>query len=347
MRKITYRLFRKDVLARWRGDARAAEFRPLPLLGNPHLQTLIGAYLPGPTFDHPAREQVLWLPDGDGLLMYDSVPATWQPGQKMALLIHGLTGSHRSFAVLRTARQLLEHGVRVVRIDQRSAGRGIPLARKTYHGGRSDDVRAVVQEMHGWAPQSPITVIGFSLGGALALKTAGEAADNPLPALDRVAALGPPIDLVRCSVLMELPRNRPYAKHFVDNLLAEARLRHRCFPDLPPLRLPRRVTFRIFDDLYTAPTCGFADALDYYTRASALPVVPKIKVPTLILTARDDPFIAVEPIESLPRSEFITVQILNHGGHLGFLGWDGNGGIRWAERRVIDWVLRLTSEPKA
>jgi uncharacterized protein len=190
-------------------------------------------------------------------------------------------------------------------------------------------------------------VIGFSLGGALALKTAGEAADNPLPALDRVAALGPPIDLVRCSVLMELPRNRPYAKHFVDNLLAEARLRHRCFPDLPPLRLPRRVTFRIFDDLYTAPTCGFADALDYYTRASALPVVPKIKVPTLILTARDDPFIAVEPIESLPCSEFITVQILNHGGHLGFLGWDGNGGIRWAERRVIDWVLRLTSEPKA
>jgi predicted alpha/beta-fold hydrolase len=139
---------------------------------------------------------------------------------------------------------------------------------------------------------------------------------------------------------MSLSRNRQYEKFFLRGLLSEARQRHRCFPDLPPLRFPRRMTMRVFDDLYTAPTCGFADALDYYQRASALPLVPRINVPTLILTARDDPFIAVEPIASLPRTDYLTVQILSHGGHLGFLGWDGQGGVRWADHRIVDWVLR-------
>jgi len=158
--------------------------------------------------------------------------------------------------------------------------------------------------------------------------------------LDRVVTVGPPVDCRRCSTLLSLPRNRMYENYFVANLLKEARLRHRCFPDLPPLRLPRRLTIRIFDDLYTAPICGFRDAIDYYTRVSSLPLIPKIKVPTLIMTARDDPFIAVEPIASLPKSAYVTVKILNHGGHLGFLGWDGKGGVRWAENRVVEWVLR-------
>jgi predicted alpha/beta-fold hydrolase len=318
----------------------ATEFRPLPLLSNPHLQTLLSAYFPGSKFDHPTREQVLWLPDGDGMLLYDSVPESWRFGGKMAMLIHGLTGSHASPVVERTALKLLAQGVRVVRIDQRSAGRGIPLARHTYHGGRSDDMRAVVEEMHRWSPQSPITVVGFSLGGNLALKMAGEAATTPLPGLERVVAVGPPIDVLRCSTLLSLPRNRTYENHFLSALVLEAQQRHRCFPDLPPLRLPRRLTIRIFDDLYTAPTCGFSDAMDYYTRASSRPLVPKINVPTLIMTARDDPFIAVEPIESLPPSDYITVQILQYGGHIGFLGWDGKGGVRWAEQRVVDWVMR-------
>jgi uncharacterized protein len=338
MRKLALSLFQgpKEPVA----ETRASEFRPFPLLSNPHLQTVIGAYWRGPKIDLPTRDQILWLPDGDGLMLYDTVPTGWQPGHKMALLIHGLTGSHRSPQVQRTAQRLVDHGVRTVRMDQRSAGRGISVARRTYHGGRSDDIRAVVEEMHRWSPRSPISLIGFSLGGNLALKMAGEAVANPLSCLDRVVTIGPPIDLLRCSMLLSMPRNRPYEKHFVNNLLAEVRLRHRVFPDLPEPRFPRRVTVRIFDDLYTAPTCGFADALDYYQRASALPVIPKINVPTLIMTARDDPFIAHEPIEALPRNDHVMVQILSHGGHLGFLGWDGKGCVRWAEQRAANWVLR-------
>ena len=95
---------------------------------------------------------------------------------------------------------------------------------------------------------------------------------------------------------------------------------------------------RLFDDLYTAPRSGFADAMDYYRRASTFAIIPRIRVPTLILTSRDDPFINVEPFERLSVPSHIEVRILKHGGHLGFLGWDGAGGIRWAERRIVDWL---------
>jgi predicted alpha/beta-fold hydrolase len=313
-------------------------FRPLPLLHNPHLQTLLGHYLPGARFHFPTREQVIWLPDGDGLLLHDTVPDGWSPGEGIAVLIHGLTGSHASVQVQRVGVRILRRGLRVVRLDLRGAGKGLPLARRSYHGGRSDDVRAVLEEVHRWAPSSPVTLVGVSLGGNIALKLAGEAAFRPVPNLARVAALGPPIDLERCAALLARPRNRMYELFFLRDLITEARLRQRCFPDLPPLCFPRRMTIRLFDDLYTAPRSGFADALDYYRRASAGPHVRHIQVPTLILTARDDPFIAVEPFEELELPPNVTLRIQPHGGHLGFLGWDGAGGIRWGERRVAEWV---------
>ena len=231
MRTNAFNPFRNGQPPRTAEDAGTSEFRPVPLLTNPHLQTLVGAFWRGPTFDYPSREQVLWLPDGDGLLLYDSVPPGWQPAGKMALLVHGLTGSHQSYLVQRAATLLLERGVRVVRIDQRGAGRGIPLARKTYHAGRSADIRAAVEEMHRWSPNSPIAAIGYSLGGNLVLKMAGEAAANPLAALKRVVAVGPPIDMLRCSALLALPRNRPYANHFLRHLLRETHLRHRISRD--------------------------------------------------------------------------------------------------------------------
>jgi uncharacterized protein len=322
------------------------DFRPLPLLRNGHVQTLLGHLLPDPAFTHPTRQHLLRLLDGDGLMLHDTVPPGWLPGDRVALLVHGLTGSHASGPVQRMARLLLAGRLRVVRLDLRGAGKGLPLARLPNHAGRSDDVRAALEEVHRWSPASPLLLIGFSLGGNLALKLAGEAAERPLPGLDLVAALGPPIDLVRCATLLAQRRNRLYENFFLRALVAEAERRQRYFPDLPPLRLPRRLTLRLFDELYTAPRCGFADALDYYRRASALPLVGRISVPTLVLTARDDPFIAVEPFEELKPPPQVAVQVLPHGGHLGFLGWDGSGVIRWAERRVVGWVLHPHSGNK-
>jgi hypothetical protein len=109
------------------------------------------------------------------------------------------------------------------------------------------------------------------------------------------------------------------------------------------VRFPRGLTLRGFDDLYTAPRWGYADAVDYYRQASSLPLLGKVRVPALLLTARDDPFIAVEPFEALQGSAHIDVHIAPCGGHLGFLGLDGRGGIRWAESKLIDWLLARLS----
>jgi predicted alpha/beta-fold hydrolase len=168
----------------------------------------------------------------------------------------------------------------------------------------------------------------------------GEAANHPVPGLDRIVALSPPIDFARCAALLAQPRNRLYERYYVRHLVAQVRQRERLVPNGPPVRFPSRMTMRLFDDMFTAPTWGFDGALDYYRRASALPLIDRISVASLILTARDDPFIDVMPFEELPRSPFVDLRILDHGGHVGFIGRDGNGGFRWAERQVTEWVTR-------
>jgi predicted alpha/beta-fold hydrolase len=236
---------------------------------------------------------------------------------------------------------LLRQGVRVVRIDLRTAGKGIGLARQTYHAGSSADLRAAVAAVHRWSPASPIFLVGQSLGGNIALKLAGEAADEPLPGLAGVVAVGPPIDVARCAALLAEPRNVVYEQFFVRSALAHLQRHRRHFPDLPLPRFPRRLSMRQFDELYTAPSGGFADAADLYRRTSSLPLIPRIRVPALLLAARDDPFIAVEPFEELHAPAHVEVRVVARGGHLGFLGADGAGGFRWGERFAAAWVARI------
>ena len=212
------------------GNGARLEFRPLPLLSHPHVQTLLGHILPGPTVSLPTREVVIRLPDGDGLVLHDNTPPDWRPGDRMALILHGLTGSADSPGVTRLAARLLAHGLRTARLDQRGAGKGLPLARQSYHAGRSDDMRAALEEMHRWSPTSPIVLIGVSLGGNLALKMAGETVEHPVPYLERVAAMNPPIDVGRCAAMMGLPRNRMYDQFFVRLLVKDAWQRQRISP---------------------------------------------------------------------------------------------------------------------
>jgi predicted alpha/beta-fold hydrolase len=315
------------------------DFRPLPLLGNPHVQTLLGSLWKGRSPSIAMREQQVLLPDGDRLVLHDSVPPDCQPGGRIALLVHGLGGSHRAGYMQRFAGLLLPRGVRVVRMDLRGVGRGEALARRTYHGGCSDDVRAAVAEIHRWSPASPLLLIGLSLGGNIVLKLAGEADLHPVPGLDRVAAVSPPIDMVACAALIAQPRNRFYEQHYVRALVSQTVRHQQFFRDVPPIHFPSRLTLRQFDELYTAPRWDFAGALDYYRRASSLPLIPRIRVPAFLLTARDDPFIDIRPFENLAAPPHVEVHITRRGGHLGFLGWDGAGGIRWGEQRVVHWLL--------
>jgi predicted alpha/beta-fold hydrolase len=318
--------------------AMSHEFKPLPFLGNPHVQTVLGSLLRGPALTFPSVQHTVTLTDGDGLLLYDSVSERWQPGDRVVLLVHGLGGSHASGYMHRMARRLLPRGIRVIRMDLRGCGNGMALARRPYHGGCSDDVRAAAEEIDRMCPNSPLTLIGFSLGGNIVLKLAGEAVENPLPNLNRVAAVSPPVDMVRCAALLGMRHNRFYERHYVRGLLKQVRQRRILHADEPNISFPRRLTMRGFDDLYTAVRWGFDGSQDYYRKASSVHLLSRIQVSTLILTARDDPFIAVQSFEELSLPNDSELQILPRGGHLGFLGRNVTGGVRWAECRVAEWV---------
>jgi predicted alpha/beta-fold hydrolase len=313
-------------------------FRPWFLLRNPHAQTVLGAFWKSSAFPYRTTRRRVRLEDGDQLVIHDTVPIGWTAGEPIAVLVHGLGGSHHSGGIVRLARLLLARDIRVVRIDLRGTGAGFRLARGCYHAGCSSDVRAALALIHRLAPDSPLWLAGLSLGGNVALKLAGETDEHPVPNLVRVAAVAPPVDLDACLALLSRRQNRLYEWHFVRELLAEARRRSRLFPHPPLPSFPRRPSLRLFDDRYTAPRSGFRDATDYYARASAAPFVPNIRVPTLILAARDDPFVAFEPIEQLSCPANVTVRLTDHGGHVGFLGADGAGGWCWGEQAVAAWL---------
>jgi hypothetical protein len=313
-------------------------FRPLPFLSSPHLQTFIGAYLQGKVCGDAHIVHRVPVSDGDFVLVHDNLPPKWSLGRPMALLVHGLGGTHQSNHVRRLAARLLARNIRTFRLNLRAAGEGIRHARKTYHAGRSDDLRAALMHMHKLEPNSPLFLMGVSLGGNLSLKLAGEAAVDPVPGLEKIAVIAPPIDLTACCERFGLPDNKIYEQSFLKILVRFAQERARQWPDEPRILLPQSLNMTDFDNLFTAPINGFADAFDYYRKASAHPVVPEIRVPTLIITARDDPFIVVEPFENLPRGGKLDVRILDHGGHVGFIGWDGAWGVRWAEKQMVDWI---------
>jgi predicted alpha/beta-fold hydrolase len=316
-------------------------FSPFPLLSNPHVQTVLGNLLSGAALSYRSVPSAIPLPDGDHVVVHDCRPPVWQQGGAIAVLVHGLGGCHDSGYMRRVTQGLAKQGMRVFRMDLRGTGAGVAFARRFYSAACSEDVRAVVEHLTRRHPGSPVLVAGFSLGGGIVLKLAGEAGERPLRGLCAVAAVAPPLDLVRCWELMA--RQPLYDAFFVRRLIQQVRSHQRHFPNLPRVRFPRRLTLRGFDDIYTAPRWGFADAMDYYRRASALPWVGKARVPTFLLTARDDPFIAVEPFEAVLAAPHIEVHISAHGGHLGFLGLDGEGGIRWAERQLVNWLLSQAS----
>ena len=161
-----------------------------------------------------------------------------------------------------------------------------------------------------------------------------------------MAVVSAPIYMVRCCAMLTAPHNRFYDRFYVRKLVTQLRRHQTLFPEATPVRFPPGLTLRQFDDLHTAPRWGFADALDYYRQASSLPWLSRITVPAYLVTARDDPFIAVEAYEELAPRASQEIEIVERGGHLGFLGADGAGGVRWAERRVVDWLVKLRASQR-
>lgn len=321
-------------------------FRPFPLLQHRHLQTVVASRM-HITREPPSVTRLVRLADGDHIASEVSTPPGWRVYDPTVVMVHGLCGCHQSPYMVRLARKLWRCGIRAVRMNMRGCGSGHGLARQPYHSGRSDDVLAVLADVRDETPQSPLTAIGFSLGGNVVLKLAGELGEAASDYLGHVIAVCPAADLTACSAKLSQPGNRVYEQHFVTLLKAAVTTRHAQFPDLPAVNLPERLTLRQFDDAYIAPHCGFRDALDYYQRCSAAPLVPQIAIPCRILFAADDPFIDATVFTTMALPPQIQVWQTERGGHLGFLGrpWE-QGGYRWLDSQLLSWVQDAAKSPE-
>ncbi|SCA64042.1 Uncharacterized protein SCG7086_BQ_00070 [Chlamydiales bacterium SCGC AG-110-P3] len=313
-------------------------FAPLPLLSSGHIQTILGGF-PSLRSAPPSVTHLVSLNDGDILACEVATPTGWHPEQRTAFLIHGLCGSDRSPRVIRLARKLYRRGVKVVRINLRGCGSGKGHARKPYHGGCSGDIAAVLKAFKTETPYSPFCVTGFSLGGNIALKLAGELGSAAEDLLDLVIAISPPIDLAASVQRIGLSENRLYEVAFIRGLLQEVTERHAMFPELQPVMFPFDPKLFAFDQLYTAPAWGFTDALDYYDRASAKPLIKNITIRSHIIVAEDDPIIdpyALDP-KTIPNS--VQVWRTACGGHMGYVARPRRGqSIHWLDQLMIKWI---------
>jgi predicted alpha/beta-fold hydrolase len=269
----------------------------------------------------------------------------WQPQpwtRPTIIALHGLNGSSGAHYVRGIAAKAYARGMNVVRLNQRNCGGTEHLSAGLFHSGLTADAKHVIDELSTVDGITAIAVAGYSLGGNLALKLAGEYGERPPAALTAVAAVSPILEIEECVRALERRSNFIYQWNFVRDLKARMRRKEQVRPghfDLSKLRAIR--TVREFDEQFTAPHFGFAGASDYYHRASAMRVIDRIRVPALIITSEDDPFVPHQPFldARLTGNPHITLRLSKHGGHCGFVGVAaGRDDGYWAERRIVDFV---------
>lgn len=289
-------------------------FRPLWGLASPHVQTVVSLLLSTAGPEPPFSSFPVSLDDGDILHCMLSTPPTWTNAQKTVLLIHGLGGSHASGYMIRLSRKFYEKGFRILRINLRGVGTSAGLVQRPYHGGTSHDVLQVVQAIKNETPTSPLVLIGFSLGGNIALKLAGELEEKGIDLLDQIISVCAPIDLEHATTTLLNSSNRLYNQYYVKGL---KQLGDRWIGKQPIRNIID------FDHAVTAPQWGFKDAFDYYRQCSSCFLLPKISVPCNLIFCADDPFIDYRAALKQPLCPTTKISLSQHGGHMGFLGWAG------------------------
>ena len=268
----------------------------------------------------------------------------WQKDRQRALtliIVHGLEGSSDSQYMLGLAFKGLAAGMNVVRMNQRNCGGTDDLTPTLYHSGRSQDVARVAEHLVAQDRISRFALAGFSMGGNLVLKLAGEWAQQGPSGFQAVAAVCPALDLAASADALHRPANRLYELYFLWKLRRRLLAKARLFPGRFDIsRLRGIASLRDFDDKITAYYCGFEGAADYYQRAAAANVVDRIGVPALILHAANDPFIRIQPEtrQKILGNPNIRFRETDDGGHCSFLADpDGDDG-RWAESEIIRFL---------
>jgi len=321
-------------------------FRPHPWLQGGHVQTIASFLLPRRIHLPAAEERLVEVAPGVKVRCW----CRWQGERRQQALtlivLHGLEGSSESQYMLGVARNALAAGMNVVLMNQRNCGGMDHYAPTLYNSGLSADIAAVARSVVENDGVSRFALAGFSMGGNLALKLAGEWGSNGPPEFRAVAAVCPAIDLAASADALHEPANRLYEYYFLMQLFRRLRKKARFFPEtFDVARLQGVSTLRGFDDRVTAFYCGYTGADDYYARAAAANVVDRIVVPALILHAGNDPFIRVQAgtLERIRANPNITYVETEDGGHCAFIGEsNGNGDDgRWAEHEVVEFVKRF------
>jgi predicted alpha/beta-fold hydrolase len=309
-----------------------------------HVQT-IASFLISRRFNLPApEERLIEVAPGVQVLCH----CHWQKDRTKPLtviVVHGLEGSSDSQYALGVAQKALAAGMNVIRYNQRNCGGTDSLAPVLYHSGLSDDIAAVAREIVSRDRISQLSLIGFSMGGNLVLKLAGEWGSAGPPEFRAVAACCPAMDLAASADALHEPANRLYELFFLFSLRRRIINKAKLFPGhFDVRRLNGLRSLRAFDDQITAHYCGFTGADDYYARAAASNVLDKIAVPALIVHAANDPFIRLLPetrrkIAANSNIRFVEAE---DGGHCAFVGRrNGHDDGFWAETQIVNFLRGL------
>jgi len=320
-------------------------FRPHFLLKNGHVMTMVSAFVPR-RFDIPPAEARLFQVDPESRLL---AHCHWQTGKRkdrpVIVIVHGLEGSSDGNYVQGIAEKAFHRGFHVVRMNQRNCGGSEALTPTLYNSGMSGDYRGVFEELSGTDGFEQVFFAGYSMGGNLVTKMAGEFGTAVPKALGGVCAVCPALDLAACADALERLDNYPYQRRFVKGLMSRYRRKHKLFPERYPITgLGPVRTVRQFDDVITAPQFGYRDAQDYYDNVGAKRVAAQIRVPTLMITAQNDPFVPYASFLAAKISENPVIQFVapQHGGHCGFISRYPGTERFWAEQRIVEFCAALS-----
>jgi len=308
-----------------------SSFLPPPFFGNGHLQTLLPVLLSRPP-SLPLQRERLELDDGDFLDL------DWlrTGSDRLAILSHGLEGNSLAGYNLGMASTLTVYGFDCLSWNFRGCGPESNRLLRFYHSGETRDLAQIIERAARLYPK--IVLIGFSLGGNVTLKYLGEA--PPHPTVSAAAVISVPVDLVStAAALDERLSNRIYLHNFLRTLIAKIETKALNFPNQIDTKNLRKIrSFAEFDDRYTARIHGFRDAMDYWTQSSSLQYLPNIKIPTLLVNARNDPFLAEPsfPYQEASDNPLLFLETPDSGGHVGFVNFK-NAPHRWHETRVADF----------
>jgi len=321
-------------------------FVPMPGARNPHLQTMLPRLIRR-RLQFTPQWQRLELPDGDFVDLAWSEDPHGAKHKPRLVVFHGLEGSlHSPYAhgLVHAAKQ---RGWLAVVMHFRGCSGEPNRLKRIYHSGETEDGTWFLHWLHREFGAAPTAAVGYSLGGNMLGCLLGKA-DDTLP-LNAAVIVSAPLVLEACSYHMDKGFSRFYQHYLLNLLKGNAMRKLKAYPDSLPVdiaRLRRMRRIRDFDDLITAKIHGFTDAIDYYRRCSAMPLLPQIRKPVLIIHAKDDPFMdhhSIPPQEQLPAN--VEYQLTEQGGHVGFVSGTLRKPEMWLERRIPDWLNRWLEVP--